>query len=1194
MKIECKVFPMSPLVEKESLKTVKQLLGRIFGTTIVEKKEQVLMRALEEIESRIQKRNQVDLEVLLSVLPVEAMFFCVLNDEETEKSLEKMGTSLRSFTSLLFTEKMHEMLFTSVNFVQHVITLTNSTLSLHNTSQALIPLDLPIFKGYVLGVKSGTVLLICLAPKTILDESFRESFVAILEENVAILESMVRDDKTLLGNLESEGLLQDFFKKWLGLFLPELNLFWYPLRWQCNRARCPLAGNTWHQFFQERYDRRGSKQFSFRKVWYEFFQQSDSTNQQEILEEFMNLLDDPMGCLVHLTPSFQKEMARVTRKEKALVKERHVLRLPEILHHLEELFHLFLIQHLGMTRLLPIHSLTFEKYKLQLDGIHSREERTDQGRMDGKQESFSFQKMLEMFFPERSKVSEHDPLILLISGIPGIGKTSCSLQLALHALQRVKLKQSLYLPMWFNCALPIHRELLRKMVLASSTKEKLEIALSVLLSKPIQGDEDVIHLDVDGELDAYQLLLILDGWNESPLQHDETFINVLTQQPATIVFSRPGSLSPFWSSERKAIIEQLILLPFSKQEAMSFLAEFGSLEKQDASRLVSLVHEILGDDGLIPFYLIHLQDVLSSISEEDLTEYHLISLLMKSLIMKSLRSFVRSKLRDESLQESRPPPADVIEGFLNAFSESVLKWLSNVYFALMTSSNEIKPTWILEAQVFDSLVKVQQPSVPRVLQPYLPEDLHGILFEILLPRKIEQGGRYRGLYHELLVDFLLATKMVSEWNPRKTMSDDTASVILSWTSEARYEKTIELTCQAWKNEMSRIKAWIITALKTRDASSDHIKAMASLIDILDIPDFFKRVKFDGSTIFQVNTANPPFGVELVYEVMKVIKSREITIGKIIIERSHYYALGESRKEFIEEFHAKFKDHLFLLYSSHIKITMRRLILGSSAAGSSSLRQRLHDGSFSSRPLMTIGSDFSVIKVSGQYLNLILQSWDLSGPKAFDPVTSVFIEGASLHLIVIDSGSIDINYHSSTFINKFISELVRYFHHVFNAPGYNFHGFIVVMNKIDLLEAEQRKEIRKLGLTVARQLLSHVLTSEGRVHVHYVETSAKTGEGIRDLMKAMLMSVPISYDVDEMIILEPNFAAKRISPTIQFNLQALDSMEDLIQYLEEEDYVLDHEGNRWSFLPKESPVTRMAVHVEGGPPWRVSIKRIKRA
>ncbi|MFX0065583.1 MAG: DUF4062 domain-containing protein, partial [Candidatus Hermodarchaeota archaeon] len=212
-------------------------------------------------------------------------------------------------------------------------------------------------------------------------------------------------------------------------------------------------------------------------------------------------------------------------------------------------YQLFIEQEIDVPRLLPIHQVLPRLLKVKEMGSEKIKE-MEQEEKRKRQKGIQFTGLLQKHFQSPSSDS-----YAVVTGIPGVGKTSSSLQLAREQLRLVKEGQSTLIPLWLDLGEKEHRDIVREALKGKTSPEQIQIYWERLTG----GIQDSSQLLIQED---WRPLWILDSWNEAPLkfQHDNKVLNLLSKQPAFLVFSRPGSEPPTEGYYRWRELERYTLL----------------------------------------------------------------------------------------------------------------------------------------------------------------------------------------------------------------------------------------------------------------------------------------------------------------------------------------------------------------------------------------------------------------------------------------------------------------------------------------------------------------------------------------------------------------------------------------------------------------------------------------------------------
>lgn len=183
----------------------------------------------------------------------------------------------------------------------------------------------------------------------------------------------------------------------------------------------------------------------------------------------------------------------------------------------------------------------------------------------------------------------------------------------------------------------------------------------------------------------------------------------------------------------------------------------------------------------------------------------------------------------------------------------------------------------------------------------------------------------------------------------------------------------------------------------------------------------------------------------------------------------------------------------------MNITIKAVLIGDGAVGKTSLRERYLGRGFSANYMMTIGADFALKQVKiaqGDKVQTInVQIWDLAGQVHFSKVRTLYYKGLKGLLAVFDVTR-DTSY--SNLLN-WLKEIKQVIDDTSRIP------VVLIGNKIDLrIEGEPSHISPELGEKMAQQF-SEVL-SDGKLKVHYIETSAKTGENVENAFNDLVGTI----------------------------------------------------------------------------------------
>jgi len=153
------------------------------------------------------------------------------------------------------------------------------------------------------------------------------------------------------------------------------------------------------------------------------------------------------------------------------------------------------------------------------------------------------------------------------------------------------------------------------------------------------------------------------------------------------------------------------------------------------------------------------------------------------------------------------------------------------------------------------------------------------------------------------------------------------------------------------------------------------------------------------------------------------------------------------------------------------------IAGSGNVGKTTLLRRYATGMFRESRIMTIGVDFQTIEVDLKGQPIKLTVWDLAGQERFAPFRDSFYKGARAVALVFDV------HDRSSF-----EDLPRWLQ---EARGVVPEAYVVVNgNKTDLPRVVASQEGKAFAAPI---------------NAAYVETSAKTGEGVQQFFRFLAMA-----------------------------------------------------------------------------------------
>ena len=159
------------------------------------------------------------------------------------------------------------------------------------------------------------------------------------------------------------------------------------------------------------------------------------------------------------------------------------------------------------------------------------------------------------------------------------------------------------------------------------------------------------------------------------------------------------------------------------------------------------------------------------------------------------------------------------------------------------------------------------------------------------------------------------------------------------------------------------------------------------------------------------------------------------------------------------------------------------LIGDSGVGKSSLVMRICDGIFEDNIPPTIGIDYksTIMEIGTKIIKVVI--WDTAGQERFRTVTHTYYRGSHGIAFVFDVSKQD----TFTNIQRWLAEFYEYI------PDTEKVIKMLIGNKIDL--GAKREVSSTLGQEFARN--NEML---------YIETSAKTDQGVRDAFEEMVAQI----------------------------------------------------------------------------------------
>jgi len=172
---------------------------------------------------------------------------------------------------------------------------------------------------------------------------------------------------------------------------------------------------------------------------------------------------------------------------------------------------------------------------------------------------------------------------------------------------------------------------------------------------------------------------------------------------------------------------------------------------------------------------------------------------------------------------------------------------------------------------------------------------------------------------------------------------------------------------------------------------------------------------------------------------------------------------------------------------------KAIVIGDGGVGKTALTVRFSKGIFTEDYKMTIGVDFNVKTISIEkpegVIRCKLQVWDTGGEERFGSIRPMYYQGSLGAILVFDLT----NYASFEHLLKWIEEVRTNIK--FEIP------LLLVGNKSDLSDQ------RAISMKEVKQFAKDF-------NLHYIETSAKTGESVDDCFY-VLTCLMVGLDVPEL-------------------------------------------------------------------------------
>ncbi|MHA1304381.1 MAG: Rab family GTPase [Candidatus Heimdallarchaeaceae archaeon] len=165
-----------------------------------------------------------------------------------------------------------------------------------------------------------------------------------------------------------------------------------------------------------------------------------------------------------------------------------------------------------------------------------------------------------------------------------------------------------------------------------------------------------------------------------------------------------------------------------------------------------------------------------------------------------------------------------------------------------------------------------------------------------------------------------------------------------------------------------------------------------------------------------------------------------------------------------------------------RLYLKVILAGEAGVGKTSLRCSYLGKGFKAQHLSTIGADFATLTKQLKDIRVQFQIWDLAGQDFFENVRNLYYRGSLGALMVFDVTDTS----SLEALNNWVSELEK-------GTDRGIVPFVLLGNKIDLLDEKELEQIRKLAEKFVAKF-NKKYSSKG-FNITYFETSAKTGENV---------------------------------------------------------------------------------------------------
>lgn len=185
------------------------------------------------------------------------------------------------------------------------------------------------------------------------------------------------------------------------------------------------------------------------------------------------------------------------------------------------------------------------------------------------------------------------------------------------------------------------------------------------------------------------------------------------------------------------------------------------------------------------------------------------------------------------------------------------------------------------------------------------------------------------------------------------------------------------------------------------------------------------------------------------------------------------------------------------------MVIKVVLLGDGAVGKTALRLQYMGHGFQSSYLSTIGADFALKEVktnhpkTNQEVSVKLQIWDLAGQQHYSKIRSNYYIGTHGAFIVYDVS------RRSSFdnISNWIEELQKNVNQ--KVP------IVIIANKIDLRNGLSNQNF--IHPDEGDRIVESIKSKFGSP-VKYIETSAKSGEGVAEAFTTLINELILQYEI----------------------------------------------------------------------------------